>query len=415
MTERTTEAEAMSSPRFENLEEWLRGKMQETLQALLEEEVTEFLGRLRSQRRAAVDAPSGYRNGYGKPRHLTLSNGTIQLRRPRVRDTEEPFESRLLPMFSRRSRQVGELLPELYLHGLAEGDFDLALRGLLGQEAPLSASTVARLKQKWQAEMAQWSQRSLADLEVVYLWVDGIYVKAGLEKDRAAVLVVLGALSDGRKVVLTVVPGHRESSQSWSEVLRDLKSRGLGCPRLVAGDGHLGIWAALGNVYPEAEQQRCWNHKMLNVLDKLPKRLHPAAKGLLNRIVYAPGQEQAEAAKREFQRWCQKQSQEAAAECLDRDWDRLITFYRFPEAHWRHLRTTNPIESPFAALRLRTDAARRYKKVDNATAVLWKLLLVAEKRFRRLNAPEQLKEVFLGAQFVDGVRVQNRSEEEKAA
>ena len=169
------------------------------------------------------------------------------MRRPRVRSAEERFESRLLPLFARKSKKVDQLIPELYLHGLAEGDFDLALRGLLGEEAPVSASTVARLKERWHAELAQWRQRPLDDLEAVYLWVDGVYIKAGLEKEKAAILVVLAALADGRKVVVTAVPGYRESTESWSEVLRDLRRRGMECPRLAVGDGHLGIWGALRN------------------------------------------------------------------------------------------------------------------------------------------------------------------------
>ena len=206
------------------------------------------------------------------------------MRRPRVRNVEERFERRVLPLFARKSKKVADLIPELYLHGLAEGDFDLALRGLLGDEAPVSASTVTRLKEKWHAELAEWRQRPLDDLEVVYMWVDGVY-KAGLEKEKAAILVVLAALSDGSKVVVTAMPGYRESTESWSEVLRGLKERGLECPRLVIGDGHLGIWGALRNVYPEAAEQRCWNHKILNVLDKLPKREQAQAKLLLCRIL----------------------------------------------------------------------------------------------------------------------------------
>ena len=194
------------------------------------------------------------------------------MRRPRVRDTEERSESRLLPLFVQRTKQVFDLIPELYLHGLSEGDFDLALRGLLGEDAPVSASTVARLKEKWNAELAKWRARPLDDLEVVYVWVDGVYVKAGLEKEKAAILVVMAALSDGRKVVVSAAPVYRESTQSWSDVLRDIKRRGLSCPRLVVGDGHLGIWGAVRNVYRQAAEQRCWNHKVMNVLDRLPKR-----------------------------------------------------------------------------------------------------------------------------------------------
>src|SRR5262249_31256930 len=243
---------------WESLEQHIRLEAQKWVQRLLEEEVTQQLGRLKSQRREQVDAELGYRNGYGKPRQLTLSNGTITIRRPRVRGLSDRFESRILPLFKRQSQAVGALLPELYLHGLSAGDFDLALRGLLGEAAPLSASSIERLKAIWQAEYEAWKQRALADLEVVYLWVDGIYVKAGLEKEKAAVLVAVAALRDGRKVVLAVESGSRESTESWSAILRDLKKRGLSCPTLVIGDGHLGIWGALANIYPAAQEQRCW-------------------------------------------------------------------------------------------------------------------------------------------------------------
>jgi transposase-like protein len=382
--------------------------MRTWLQDLLDAEVDELLGRRKSERRQAVDGAPGYRSGYGKPRRLTLCNGTVTLRRPRIRGLAQRFVSRLLPLFARRTPEVSALLPELYLHGLALGDFDLALRGLLGDDAPLSATTVARLKERWHAEYAQWMRRPLADHEVVYLWVDGVYVKAGLEKEKAAVLVVLAGLSDGRKELLALVPGHRESTESWSDVLRDLKARGLQAPRLVAGDGHLGIWAGLRNVFPEAQEQRCWNHKILNALDKVPKTRQAEARLLLTQIPYAPTQQTAEQRKAGYQHWCRQQGLEAAAAVLDRDWERMLTFYTFPREHWVHLRTSNPIESPFAALRLRTNAAKRFKKVENATAVIWKMLLIAQGRFRRLHAPELLQEVYHGATFVNGVRVREQ-------
>ena len=368
------------------------------------------IGRLKSARRSDSDSDSGYRNGYAAPRKLTLSSGTIRVRRPRVRDTEEQFESRLLPLFASRTSRVADLIPELYLHGLSEGDFGLALRGLLGEDAPVSASTVARLKDRWNAELAEWRSRLLDELEVVYMWVGGVYVKAGLERGKAAVLVVIAALSDGTKVVLNAVPGYRESTQSWSDVLRDLRDRGMSCPRLVVGDGHLGIWGALRNVYPDASEQRCWNHKIINVLDKLPKRQHDLAKLMLRTIPYVDSRAEAERLRDVFSRWCRNHSYEAASETLERDWDRMVTFYEFPAEHWRHLRTTNPVESPFAALRLRTDAAKRYRRVDRAIAVIWKMLMVAERRFRRLKAPELMMDVYLGAQYVDGLLVVSRTE-----
>ena len=333
------------------------------------------------------------------------------VRRPRVRNVEERFERRVLPLFARKSKKVADLIPELYLHGLAEGDFDLALRGLLGDEARVSASTVARLKEKWHAELAEWRQRPLDDLEVVYMWVDGVYVKAGLEKEKAAILVVLVALSDGSKVVVSAMPGYRESTESWSEVLRGLKERGLECPRLVIGDGHLGIWGALRNVYREAAEQRCWNHKILNVLDKLPKREQAQAKLLLCRIPYSQSRKEAERLRSIFSTWCHERAHEAASEALERDWERMVTFYDFPREHWQHLRTTNPVQSPFAALRLRTDAAKRYKRVDRATAVIWKMLMIAEKRFRRLKAPGLMRDVYLGTLYMDGMTIEATVEE----
>lgn len=399
---------------WDGLEGWLRERMQQHIQDVLEEEVTEFLGRGRSERKLAIDGVEGYRNGYGKPRKLTLTNGTVEVRRPRVRGVEERFASRILPLFQRRTRELDQLLPELYLHGLAEGDFDLALRGLLGEDAPISASSIARLKQKWHGELAAWQERSLEDLELVYLWADGVYVKAGLEKQKAAVLVALGALRDGSKVVLALRSGYRESTESWAELLRDLQRRGLQCPKLTIADGNLGLWAALAQVYPDSKEQRCWNHKIVNVLDRVPKKKHRQAKIFLRQIAYAPTRNECEAMKRKFNAWCEKQGCGDASSILDRDWERMVTFFDFPATHWQHLRTTNPVESPFAALRLRTDAAKRFKNVDNATAVIWKMLLVAERRFRRLKSPELVELVYNGVVFTDGV-IQSQQQEDAAA
>jgi putative transposase len=410
MKQDSTGKEPGQAVTWETLEDYVRGKVQEWIQELLAAEVTELLGRDRSERRAAVDAPAGYRNGHGQPRRLTLGSGTVMVRRPRVRALEERFESRVLPLFARRTEAVSELLPELYLHGLAEGDFDLALRGLLGEEAPLSASTVARLKSKWQAEMAAWNQRRLEQLEVVYLWVDGVYVKAGLEDRKAAVLVLIAGLSDGRKVLVALQSGQRESTPSWAALLRDVRARGLRPPRLVIGDGHLGIWGGLRQVYPEAQEQRCWNHRLLNLLDRIGQRHQAIALDLLRKVVYAESVQQAERHKAAFQRWCRQHDYMLAAELIDQDWERLVTFYQFPQEHWVHLRTTNPVESPFAALRLRTAAAKRFQRVENATAVIWKMLLLAERRFRRLNAPDRMLELFLGATYANGIRVQDPPE-----
>lgn len=414
MEHRSTGQGAESTVCWESLEAWTRQQIQAFIQAVLEEEVTAFLGRRKSERRQAVDAPPGYRNGYGKPRRLSLTSGTITLRRPRLRDPEDRFESRILPLFQRRTREVGELLPELYLHGLAQGDFELALRGLLGDGAPLSSSSLQRLRAKWEAEYEAWRTRDLHERELVYLWADGLYVKAGLEKEKAALLIVIGALRDGTKEVLAIESGVRESTESWRAVLRSLQARGLPSPRLTIADGHLGIWGALAEIYPASAEQRCWNHKLLNVLDQLPRRIQPQARALLSQLPYAETRAECERLKRQVVARYGR-AYPKAAESLERDWERMVTFYRFPREHWKHLRTTNVVESPFAAVRLRTDAAKRYKRVANATALIWKVLMVAQSRFRRLDAPELLAEVYHGVSYVDGCRVSGENTRRAAA
>ncbi|MEO7986421.1 MAG: IS256 family transposase [Gemmatimonadales bacterium] len=412
-----TVAGAESSPdqssMWETLETYARGEIQQFVQRLLEEEVDDLLGRKKSERRTDESA-SGYRNGYARPRKLALSSGTITVARPRVRNLDERFASRLLPLFKRRTEEVGALLPDLYLHGLSLGDFELALRGLLGDAAPLSASSIVRLKHEWQAQYSAWQRRSLADLELVYLWADGIYVKAGLEQEKAALLVLIGALANGEKIILAVESGQRESRESWSQVLRDLKARGLPAPKLTIADGHLGIWSALGAVYPSSAEQRCWNHKLRNVLDVVATKHQPEVRLQLQEIASAETRTECERLKRAFAK-AYARSHPKAVERLDRDWDRMITYYAFPTAHWKHIRTTNVIESPFAAVRLRTGAAKRFKKVENATALIWKMLLVVEQHFRKLNAPHLLADVYAGIAYHDGIRVVTNAREQLAA
>jgi len=419
MREHTVNESSPSTLVWAGLEELFRQQVQGVLQELLEEEVTEFLGRVKSQRRDPAvtggTAPAAYRNGHGQPRQLSTGLGMLTVRRPRVRGLDERFESRVLPLFARRTAAVDELLPQLYLHGLAAGDFDLALRGLLGEDAPLSPSTMLRLKSRWQGEYEVWSQRSLAEEAVVYLWADGIYVKAGLEKEKACLLVVVAALADGRKVLLAVQSGYRESTESWAALLRDLKRRGMNCPRLVIADGNLGLWGAVAQVYPEAGEQRCWNHRILNVLDQVPEKAQGQASVWLRQMMYAETREKAGALKGKFAAWCEKHQCAAAARRLDEDWERLVAYYDFPQAHWVHLRTTNPVESPFAAARLRTSAAKRFKRAENATAMLWKLLRVAEKRFRKVNAPELMAKVAAGAVYENGRPQRREVREERVA
>lgn len=404
---------AASSPLWETLETYARGEIQHFVQRLLEEEVEDLLGRKKSERRTEASAP-GYRNGYARPRKLALSSGTITVARPRVKDLEERFTSRLLPLFKRRTEAVGALLPELYLHGLSLGDFELALRGLLGEGAPLSASSILRLKQDWHRQYAAWQRRDLAELELVYLWADGIYVKAGLEREKAALLVLIGALSNGEKVILAIESGYRESSESWGALLRDLKARGLRAPKLTIADGHLGIWAALGSVYPQSAEQRCWNHKLRNVLDAIPVKRQAAVKADLQGVAAAATEQEAEQRRRAF-RTRYERPYPKAVERLERDWERMMTCYAFPKEHWTHIRTTNVVESPFAAVRLRTGVAKRFKKVENATALIWKMLLLVEQHFRKLNAPHLLQDVYAGTKYKDGIRAVTAAREPLAA
>ena len=415
MKEKITSTESASRVCYETMEAHARGRIQGWLQDLLEAEVTEFLGRGKSQRQAEV-APArlGYRNGYGKPRRVALTAGTITVCRPRMRNLAERFESRVLPLFKRRTAELGAMLPQLYLHGLSSGDFELALRGLLGEGAPLSAASLLRLKGAWQVEYEAWKRADLSELEVVYWWADGLYVKAGLSDRKAALLVIVGATASGDKVLLACQAGERESKESWLSVLRDLKARRLKFPRLTIADGHLGIWAALGELHPTGDEQRCWNHKIVNVLNALPKKEQPEAAQRLSAMMYANSRSACERKRDEFILRFKKTDPKACA-TLTRDWERLVSFFDYPQEHWVHLRTTNIVESPFNAVRLRTDASRRFKKTENAEAMIWKLLLVAEKSWRALNAPELMQDLYDGKRFKDGIAVETKTEPTRKA
>ena len=406
MGERTSNGAGESSAGcYETLEQWARGKSQAQLQQLLEEEVTTFLGRARHERRhrvPPVDPPAGSRNGYGKPRSFSMMNGTVMVKRPRVRDLADRFESKVLPLFKRRTQAVGTMLPELYLHGLSTGDFELARRGLLGESAPLSARSIHRLKARFELEYEAWKTRDLSGLEVVYWWADGLYVKAGIEARKSALLTIVGALTTGDKVVLACESGERESKESWLKILRGRKDRGLTFPPLPVADGHLGIGAACGELHPTGQEQRCWNHKITNVLDALPKKEPQKAAEWLTAMPYAETQADCERRRDAFVRAYRK-TDPKAVDTLLRDWDRMVTFYAFPHEHWIHLRTTNIVESPFSSVRLRTDASRRFKRVEGAKAIIWKMLQVAEKSWRKLNAPQLLPLVASGMKFKDGV------------
>jgi len=403
MKEKHTEKEESKEICYRELEGFARAKIREHLQDLLEQEITEWLGRRKSERKGNPSEQTGYRNGYGKARRFTLSLRTIEIRRPRVRNLEERFESRVLPLFKRHTEQVRDLIPELYLHGLASGDFELALRGLLGEGAPLSASSLQRLKEKWQGEYEDWKSTAIEEKDWAYFWADGIYVKAGLGKDKAALLVVIGVKNDGQKRFLALEPGYRESKESWASVLRQMKSRGVKSARLFVGDGNLGLWAAVGEVYPEAQQQLCWNHKMLNVMDAVSKKEQIQAKNHLNAMMYADSRQEALKERKKFEQ-AFRHNPKAVKTVVD-NWERLTTYYDFPREHWKHLRTSNVVESPFSRVRLRTTASRRFKSQINATCLICKTLMVAEMSFRKLNAPHLVEKVAEGKKYDNGKEI----------
>ena len=339
----------------------------------------------------------------------------MQVPRARDQDPQEPggpiqFRSTLLPPYLRRSAAMDELLPWLHLKGISTGDFGEALEALLGPQARgLSSSTISRLKQVWVQEYEEWSQRDLRGQRFVYLWIDGIYCQARLEEEKQCLLVAIGADAEGRKQLVGLTDGYRESEQSWLELLLDLKRRGLEAgPELAIGDGALGFWKAIRKVYPQTRTQRCWEHKTRNVLDKLPKGGQKKAKAALQAIWMAATKREAESALQHFQSaWGPKYPQ--AAECLAKDREELLAFYDFPAEHWRHLRPTNPIESVFATVRLRTVKTRGCLSRKTAFAMVYRLLLSAQGKWRRLNGTESLPKVIEGVQFEDGIQVVKRA------
>jgi transposase-like protein len=393
------------------LTEILRDGAQRLLAQAVEAEVTEWIAS-----RADVTDAAGrrqvVRNGYLPKRSITTGIGAVEVHQPRVLDRRttdeaELFSSKILPPYLRKTKSLEELIPWLYLKGVSTGGFDEALAALVGPNCPgLSASTVTRLKTSWEGEFQEWNQRSLEGKQYVYLWADGVHFNIRLEEDRQCILVLMGATADGRKELIAVADGFRESEQSWKTLLLDAKSRGLVVdPKLATGDGALGFWKALRQVYPQTREQRCWVHKTANVLDKLPKRLQPEAKEKLHQIWMAPTKADADQAFDLFLATYEAKYAKAT-ECLSKDRDSLLTFYDFPAEHWIHLRTTNPIESTFATVRLRH---RRTKGSGSRTACLtmvFKLMQSAQKRWRLLNGSTLLPDVIAGVQFIDGVKPQ---------
>ncbi len=386
------------------LDEIAREGARRMLQAALVSEADDFIAQFGNVvdtegRRVVV------RNGYLPERELVSGVGSLAVKQPRVRDRSghQKFTSKILPPFLRRLPRVDALIPVLYLKGISTGDFSEALTAILGPNvAGLSATNIVRLKEGWEKEFETWSKRELSGKRYVYWWADGLYFNVRLDKDRPCILVLMGATEDGTKELLAVWDGERESKVSWQTVLRELKRRGLTeGPKLATGDGALGFWAALEEEFPETEEQRCWVHKTANMLDKMPKSIQPDAKQLIHEMYRAPTLAAAKEASEEFKkRYSAKHPK--AVECLTKDEDVLCTFYNFPAEHWIHLRTTNPIESTFATVRHRTRQTKGCGSRKATMAMVFKLGLEAQKRWRRLNGHRLLAKVIEGAKFVDG-------------
>jgi putative transposase len=367
----------------DHLEELARQGARQMLITALQEEVEAYLGRDRYQR---TDPFRGYRNG-STSRQLTLGTGTMDLPVPRVRNVpagQEPFESKVLRKYQRRSDTIDATFMNLFIEGLATRDFEPALRLLVGQEAPLSPSTISRLTGQFKARYEAFDHQDLHDRTFVYIWADGIYLKAGLGTEKVCLMVLIGADTAGGKHLMALREGYRESSDSWGGLLADCLKRGLNQPACWIGDGNLGLWAAIEEKSPQSAQQRCTNHKTMNVVDKLPKAERPEAIQRLRAIWQADSQKAARQLADRFLQDYRQAGYDRAAECLEKDLDRCLTFYRFPEAHWSHLRTSNPIESIFASVRLRTNAAKRFKKTKSGVWLVHQAIQRLARRWRRL-------------------------------
>lgn len=392
------------------IEEVLREGARKMLQAAIENEVVEYVDAFKHLR-DDNDYRLVVRNGYMPPRDILTGIGPITIKKPRVDDRKlrekesvDPFTSKILPRFLRRIPSIDNLLPVLYLKGISTGDFTTALSSILGDSAKgLSANTIIRLKEVWELEFKDWSKRDLSNKKYVYFWVDGIYFNVRLEKDRPCILVVIAADSEGNKEFLAISDGHRESKLSWKELLLDLKGRGLKeGAKLAIGDGALGFWSALREVYPATKEQRCWVHKTSNILDKLPKRLQTSAKYLIHEMYMAENKEQALLSYDKFIKLYEDKYPKAV-ECLTKDKSRLFTFYDFPAANWAHIRTTNPIESTFSTVRLRTYKTRGCLNRITTLVMVYKLGIECQKRWKRLKGFNYIPLVIKGIKFVDGV------------
>src|SRR5215467_2075226 len=410
MNEATTIADALplATPK-DVLTELLRQGATQLLAQAIQAEVAAYLD-AHSDVRDPAGRQQVVRNGYLPQRTILTGLGSVEVKQPRVHDRRPPderekFTSAILPPYLRKTKSVEELIPWLYLKGVSTGDFSEALAALLGPDAKgLSATTVTRLKSAWEKEYQDWSKRSLAGKQYVYVWADGVYFNIRLEGGRQCILVLMGATADGKKELIAIQDGQRESEQSWKELLLDVQARGLTIePKLASGDGALGFWKAVRQLWPEVSEQRCWVHKTANVLDKLPKSMQPKAKEMLHAIYLAPGRAEADKAFDLFLRTYEAKYPKAT-ECLAKDRAELLAFYDFPAEHWLHLRTTNVIESVFATVRLRTEKTKGSGTRVACLTMVFKLMESASRRWRSLNGSPLLVEVLKGVVFVDGIK-----------
>lgn len=378
----------------DQLEELARQGAREMLMAALKDERDAYLGRGPYQR---GDVYRGYRNG-STARRVTLGSGTVELDVPRVRDIppeQAPFESQIIRKHQRRSDTIDETFMKLFIEGLATRDFEPALRLLVGERAALSPSTISRLTQKFKAQYAAFEKQDLSERKYVYIWCDGIYLKAGLGTEKACLMVLIGADTEGKKHLIALREGYRESTASWSELIKDCRARGLNQPACWIADGALGLWAAIDQQSPDSAQQRCTNHKTMNVIDKLPQAEQPEAVKRLRAIWQASSEEAARELAVKLITHFRVAGYDRAADCLEADLDRCLTFYQFPEQHWSHLRTSNVVESPFAGVRLRTNAAKRFKKTKSGVCLVHQVLLRLSQTWRRLKSAHLCSQVEL--------------------
>jgi transposase-like protein len=397
-----------------DLDEIAREGARRMLAEALEAEVADYIAR--NQERDEHGRAQVVRNGKARPRKVTLGSGTVEVQAPRVddrRETEDDsryrFRSQILPPYMRRSPKVAEVLPILYLRGLSTGDFKEGLAALLGDDASgLSPTAITRLTAAWQVDYELFQKRHLSDRDYVYVWADGVHFRIRLEEDRLCALVMIGVRPDGTKELIAIEDGYRESTESWATLLRDLKCRGMRAPVLAVGDGALGFWKALRDVWPETREQRCWVHRIANVLDKLPKRLHTKAKAALHEIMRAETRRVAEHSIAAFEADYGAKYPKAVAS-LRREEAELLAFFDFPAEHWVHLRTGNVIESPFATVRLRQRVTKGAGSRQKGLLMAFKLLAMAEARWRRINGAHLIPLVRAGVQFGDGIQAKRRS------